>query len=69
MANPYGITLDDAMLPTLLGSLQTLIRARLRVSPRIERRLMPRTCFPNCGLTQCRSSSQFNAPMRWYAST
>jgi Protein of unknown function (DUF938) len=32
--------------PLSCGSLQTLIRARLRVSPRIERRLMPRTCFP-----------------------
>ena len=46
------------------GSLQTLIRARLRVSPRIERRLMPRTCFPHCGLMRCRSSGRFNAPMQ-----
>jgi hypothetical protein len=31
--------------PLSSGSLQTPIRARLRVSPLIERGLMPRTCF------------------------
>jgi hypothetical protein len=50
--------------PLFCGSLQTSIPAHLRVSPRIERRLMPRTCFPHCGLMQCRSSGRFNTPMR-----
>jgi hypothetical protein len=38
--------------PLSCGDLQTLIRARGRVSPRIERRPMPRTCFPQCGIEQ-----------------
>jgi hypothetical protein len=36
--------------PLFCGSLQTSIPAHLRVSPRIERRLMPRTCFPQLRL-------------------
>ena len=51
-------------LPTLLWQPTDSIRAHLRVSLRIERRLMSKTCFRHCGVMRCRRSGRFNTPMR-----
>ena len=63
------VTYFAQMLPTLLWQPTDPDPRALQVSPPIERQPMLRTCFPRCGLTLCRKSGRFNAPMRWYAST